>query len=68
MIQGGSGPRFPAKPFQHRRVLGDQLGQKFKRHHPAQLGVLGLVNHTHPAAAEFLDDAVVRDGMANHKS
>ena len=66
MIQGGRGPRFPAESFQYRWVLGDQLGQKLERHQPAQLGVLSLVNHTHPAAAQFLDDAVVRDGMADH--
>ena len=28
--------------------------------------VLGFVDHTHPAAAQLLDDAVVRDGLANH--
>jgi len=27
--------------------------------------VLGLVDHTHPAAAQLLDDAVVRDGLAD---
>jgi hypothetical protein len=25
----------------------------------------GLVNHTHPAAAQFLDDAIVRNGLAD---
>src|SRR5260370_9708099 len=28
--------------------------------------VFSFVDHTHPAAAEFLDDAVVRDGLADH--
>ena len=28
--------------------------------------VLCLVDHTHPATAELLDDAVVRDGLADH--
>ena len=28
--------------------------------------VLGLVNHTHPAAAELLDDAVMRNGLTDH--
>jgi hypothetical protein len=32
--------------------------------HAAQVGVLGLVDDTHPAAAELLDDAV-RDGLAD---
>ena len=27
---------------------------------------LGLIDHTHAAAAEPLDDAVVRDGLPNH--
>ncbi|PYV74012.1 MAG: hypothetical protein DMG97_09805 [Acidobacteria bacterium] len=31
-----------------------------------QADVLGLVNHTHPATAELLDDAVMRDGLADH--
>ncbi len=30
-----------------------------------QLYVLGFINHTHPAAAQLLHDAVVRDGLAN---
>ena len=33
---------------------------------PTQFEVLGLVNHTHPAAAELLDDAVMRDGLTDH--
>ena len=28
--------------------------------------VLGLIDHTHAAAAELLDDAVVRDNLADH--
>ena len=65
MIQGGSGTSFPTEPLQHRGILSDQIGQEFESHHPAQLDVLGLVHHTHPAPAELLDDAVVRDGLAD---
>ena len=28
--------------------------------------IFSLVHHTHSAAAELLDDAVVRDGLADH--
>jgi hypothetical protein len=28
--------------------------------------VFGLVNHTHAASAEFLDDAVVRNSLTDH--
>ena len=31
-----------------------------------QLYVLSLIDNTHPATAELLDDAVVRDGVADH--
>jgi len=39
-----------------------------RQHHasPVQGYVLGLVDHTHPAAAELLDDPVVRNGLADH--
>jgi len=32
----------------------------------AQAEVFGLINDTHPAAAEFFQNAIVRDGLANH--
>jgi len=32
-----------------------------------QPSVLGLVDDTHPSTAELLDDAVVRDGLADHR-
>src|ERR1700682_974492 len=28
--------------------------------------VLSLIDHAHPATTEFLDNAVVRDGLVNH--
>ena len=32
----------------------------------AELDVLGFVDHAHATAAELLNDAVVRDCLANH--
>ena len=32
-----------------------------------QLYVLSLIDHAHPAAAQLLDDAVMRDNFADHK-
>jgi hypothetical protein len=32
-----------------------------------QAGVLGLVHHSHAAAAKFFEDAVMRDRLAEHK-
>ena len=48
------------------RVLGYVLRQEFQGDEAPKLGVLSLVDHTHPAAAQLLDDAVVRDGLADH--
>jgi hypothetical protein len=33
---------------------------------PTQFDILSLVNDAHPSTAELLDDAVVRDGLADH--
>ena len=32
----------------------------------AELEILGFEDHTHPAAAQLADNAVVRDGLADH--
>jgi hypothetical protein len=43
------------------------LRQKFQRDMTPEVEVLGLVNNTHPAAADSFQNAVVRDGLANHE-
>ena len=66
MIQSGSRASFAAKTFQGLRVAGDVVGQEFKGDKAAQRGVLCQVNHTHPTTAELLNNAVMRDGLADH--
>ena len=39
--------------------------QEFQRDEATKLGVLSLVNHTHAATAQLLDDAVVGDGLTD---
>ena len=41
------------------------IGQESEGHKAAEFGVLGLVDNAHPTAAQLLDDAVVRDGLAD---
>ena len=65
MIQSGRGTRLAAKAFQCLRVSATFIGQEFQGDEAAKLGVLGFVDNTHPAAAELLNDAVVRDGLAD---
>jgi hypothetical protein len=46
-------------------VLGDVLGQELKSDKATERSVLGFTDDTH-SAAELFDDAVVRDGLADH--
>jgi hypothetical protein len=41
--------------------------EKLKRYEAVKACVLTFVHHTHPAPTEFLDDAVVRDGLADNR-
>ena len=54
-----------SESFQSLRVLGYVLWQEFQCDEAPKLGVLSLVDDTHPTVAEFLDDAVVRDGLSD---
>ena len=67
MVQGGSGAGFAAEALQSLRVLGDVVGKEFQSNEPAEVGVFGFVDDAHAAAAEFLNDAVMGDGLADHE-
>src|SRR5438552_873256 len=66
MIQSGRGASLTAKAFERLRITGQFFRQKLQSYKTTQTGVFGLINDTHPAAAELLDDAVMRDGLADH--
>src|SRR5208282_3026851 len=66
MIQGGSRSSLAAESFKRLRVLRHILGKELECDKSAERGVLGLVDNTHPTPAELVDDAVVRDGLADH--
>ena len=57
---------FATETLQGLRVHGHIIRQKLQSHEAAEFGVFGLVDHTHAAPAELLDDAVVRNGLADH--
>src|SRR5215467_9245947 len=67
MIQSGSGFGFTAESLKSLRILGNGLRQEFQRYKAAKRGVLGLVDNAHPATTELLDDAVVRNGLADER-
>ena len=66
MIQCGRCSRLSSKAFESLRVLGHVFGKKFERDKTTEGGILRFVDDTHAAAAELFDDAVVRDGLADH--
>src|SRR5713226_5366407 len=68
MVESGGCLRLPLEAGQGLGVFGDVIGQKLQGDKPVQGHVLGLVDHTHPATTQLVEDAVVRDGLADHLS
>ena len=66
VIQCGCCLRFALKPCERPWVAGNSFGQEFQRNETMQPRVLSFVDHAHPTTTELLDDAVVRDGLADH--
>jgi hypothetical protein len=66
MIQGRRCARLAAEALQRLRVSREIVGREFQSDEAAQLGVLGLIDQTHAAATKLLDDAVMRDDLADH--
>ena len=48
LVQSGRGARLALEAFQSLVVLGKMFRQKLQGDEPTELGVLGLINHTHP--------------------
>jgi hypothetical protein len=65
MIERGGGLRFALEAFERGMVGGRVLREEFQHHRALEVGVFGLVNDAHSAAAEFFDNAVMRNGPAN---
>src|SRR5437899_8124513 len=65
MVQGGSSTGLAAKTFQCLWLLCHIVGQEFESNKATKVGVLGLINDPHTAAAQLLYDPVLRDGLAD---
>jgi hypothetical protein len=66
MIERRSGLRLALEPRQGLGVFDDVIGQEFQGDKAVEGYILGLVDYAHPTPAKFLDDAVVRYGLADH--
>ena len=65
MVQRRSGSRLAQEAFQRGAVFGGILRKEFEGNLAAQAGVLGLIDDSHAAAAQFLQYAVMRDSLAD---
>ena len=66
VIQSGRGPGFPQKASLGSLFSAEVRRQELQRHEPVQLEVPGLVDHSHTALAEALEDLEMRDRLADH--
>ena len=65
MVQSGSGASFAAETLESVRVTDQIIGEELESNETAKVGVFGLVDDAHAAAAQLLNDAVVRNGFAD---
>src|SRR5579883_2903075 len=66
MIQKGSGTCFTSEALQSNRVLCEVFGKELQGDAAAKAHVLGLIDDTHPTAAQLLENTIVRNGLADH--
>src|ERR1700675_4050736 len=66
MVERRGSSRFTAESLQRLPVLRHILRQELQCNETVKASVLGLVHDAHASAAELLDDAVMRDDLANH--
>ena len=67
MMQVGSGSCFRQHARARFRRPTGHIGQDFDGYGAEQPLVMRAINDAHPAAAEFRVDAVMPDGLANHR-
>src|SRR5690348_11944343 len=65
MIKRGSCSRLSAESFERLEIFSQFIGKELQSDKTAKFGILGLIDDAHPSAPEFLEDAVVRDGLAD---
>jgi len=66
MIQRRRCPCLALESFQGLAVAREFVSKKLQSDLPSKTNVFRLVDHAHPAAAEPLDDSIMRNLLANH--
>ena len=66
VVQRRGGARLALEALEREMVARELRRQKLQRNVAAESGVVGAIHHTHPTRADLLEDAIVRDDLANH--
>src|SRR4029077_16427961 len=64
VIEGRSRLRFTAKALEGLGIILQFSGKEFERDQATQAGVLGLVDQTHAAAPQHIENATMGNGLA----
>jgi hypothetical protein len=67
MVDGSSSLCFTLEALKRSWVAGYVFGKKLQCNFALQLQVFGTVDHTHPATAKLLDDAIVRNNLVQDR-
>src|SRR5580704_15390632 len=67
MVQRRCSFSFAAKPLQRKVIVREVIGEEFESYEAVETNVLGFVDNAHASAAEFLEDAIVRDRLARKR-
>ena len=67
MVQRRGRARLAQEALGRLRIVRAVLRQELQRHAAGQLDVLGQIHDAHAAGAERVEDAIVRDGLADHR-
>src|SRR5438445_176732 len=65
VVQRRRGTCFSLKSLQYLGIFSQFFTKELQGHMATELQVLSLVDHTHSSLTKLLDDAVVRDGLAD---
>jgi hypothetical protein len=65
VVRGGSSLRLTLKVAQRLSIWRERVRKELQGNEAMELGILSFINNTH-TAAELFENAVVRDGLANH--
>src|ERR1700747_118498 len=66
VVQGRSSLRLTLETGQSLGVFSKLILEKLESCKAMERRVLRLVHHSHPTTTEFLNDAIVRDSLADH--